>query len=199
VHLAAARESDLQGDVRRRSETEQAEASAGLDLRAAQRAVADDAGAEERRGRLVGENRGDGVRKVLAHQGLLRITAVLVPAGVTRGAAQVLVAAPAVGAGAAGEAQPGDPHALADREPRAARAERLDGAHHLVAGHERQPARRQVALDDVQIGAAHAAGRDPHAHLAGAGPRLVALARAERRARRRSLPFEDHLAHGTCG
>src|SRR5262249_15235931 len=44
-------------------------------------------------------------------------------------------------------------------------AHRLDHAGHLVAGH----ADEQAALEGGEVGAADAAGRDAHQHLAGAG------------------------------
>ena len=55
-------------------------------------------------------------------------------------------------------AQPGDADPVADAEPVAGvRAERHHFADHLVAGDHGLPVNRQVALGDVQVGAAHAA------------------------------------------
>ena len=83
--------------------------------------------------------------------------------------AQVLVAPRAEPAAAARAAQPGDADPFAHGEPGGARSERGRRADDLVAGHDVAAVRRQVALGEVQVGAAHAAGGDPHAHLAGPG------------------------------
>ena len=62
----------------------------------------------------------------------------------------------------------------------------------LVPGHERQLGLGQLAIDDVEVGAAHAAGRDCDEDLARARLGIGQLGLAERRARR----VEDHRAHG---
>ncbi|GAB3270574.1 hypothetical protein GCM10027449_05580 [Sinomonas notoginsengisoli] len=49
-----------------------------------------------------------------------------------------------------------------------------------MAGDDAVPARREVALGEVQIGAAHAADQDPHEHLARAGHGIGPLAEHER-------------------
>ena len=62
-----------------------------------------------------------------------------------------------------------DGDALSELQPRRrlARAERVDRAHHLVAG---DPAGREPAdSEQVEIAAADPAGFDPHAHLCGRG------------------------------
>ena len=100
-----------------------------------------------------------------------REPAVVVPAREARRDAEVLVAAPAVRAHAARVAQPRDADPLADREACRARTERVDRADDLVAGNDVGPARREVALGEVQVGAADAAHVDPHAQLARARAR----------------------------
>ena len=65
--------------------------------------------------------------------------------------------------------EPGDADPFADGEALDAGAELLDDADDLVAGNDRQPLVRQLAVDDMQIGAADAAGLDADQHLAGPG------------------------------
>ena len=66
-------------------------------------------------------------------------------------------------------AQPGDADAIADGEAAAVRTEPVDDADDLMAGDDRQPRRRQLAFDDVQVGATNGADVDAHADLLGAG------------------------------
>ena len=150
-----------------------------------ERAVADQAGAEERRGLLVrvaGRER-EAVARV--RDRLLRIAAVDVVAGEARVVAEILLSGAAVAA-----------FAVRPREPRNADARAfalaLDhGADDLVAEDERQLRVGELAVSDVQIGAANAAGVHAQAHLSGAelGPRQVSS--AQRRARR----IEHHRPH----
>ncbi len=100
---------------------------------------------------------GSGVGVALVDDGQLGVAAVGVPSGERRVDAEVLVAAPAEPAPAARVAQPGDADPLADVEPRRSRPASLDGADDLVAGHDPWPVRREVALGEVQVGAADAA------------------------------------------
>ena len=88
-----------------------------------------------------------------------------------------------------GTAEPGDADALTRGEALAA----LDHARDdLMAGHERQPGLRELPVDDVEIGAADAAGGDLEEHLAGLRLRLGDVLEAQRLA----LPVEHHRAHG---
>jgi hypothetical protein len=101
------------------------------------------------------------VDEVRARVGVLRVAAVQVVAGEARLVAEVLGAGPAEAAGPVGRAHPGDAHALS-------RAAALDDlADDLVAGNDRIAARRELSGDDVQVGAADAAGTDLEPHLAG--------------------------------
>lgn len=106
--------------------------------------------------------------------------------------AEVLAAAAAVVADAAGGAQPRHADALADGEVVDAKAEAFDQADHLVPRHDRQPQVRQFAVDHVQVGAADAAGFHAQAHFAVAGFGVVVLAQYQG-----SMDgFERHRAHG---
>ena len=125
-----------------------------------ERAVADQPGAEQRR-RLrvaIGWRQLEAVARV--GDGVLGIAAVDLVAGEARVVAEILLAAAAIEARAVGRAEPRHADAVADGEALDARAERRDLADDLVAENERQLGMRQLAVDDVQIGAAHAAGRD---------------------------------------
>jgi len=70
---------------------------------------------------------------------------------------------------AAGLAKPRHADAVAHREVFDSAAQRVDPADDLMTGDDRQQA-VDVAICDVQVGPAHAARRDLHAHLA--RPRL---------------------------
>jgi hypothetical protein len=67
--------------------------------------------------------------------------------------------------------EPSDPDPLPDRERwRAPRdlgtlAEAIDDPDDLVPGNDRRHDERKVALDDVEVGAAHTACDDSHAQL----------------------------------
>ena len=149
----------------------------------AQRAEADDPGAQQRGRRLVVEGVGQPVGEGLVDHGQLGVAAVVVPAGEARLEAEVLVAAEAEAARAVGAAQPGDADPLAHREPLGAGPAPVDPAHDLVAGHDVAAMGGQVALDHVQVGPAHAAGADPDPDLARSGLGIGPLAEHQRRAR----------------
>ena len=164
-----------QGEGRREvgagAEAVQAEVAAGRQIGPAQRPVADDARAEQRcRGDRVGAGR-QRVGERLPHHGVPGEAAVGVVTGEPGGGAEVLPPGEAVVAAAAGLPQPGDPHQVAPLEPAHGRARGDDQAHHLVPRHHGAPVRRQLAVHDVQVGAADAAGQAPHEYLVGHGRR----------------------------
>ena len=88
-------------------------------------------------------------------------------------------------------AEPGDADAPADRERGGAGAAGQHLAHDLVAGDQGQLGVRQLAVDDVQIGAADRAGLDPHQDLARAGDGVGEPGRAQWLAG----SVEDHGEH----
>src|SRR5207253_2271838 len=108
-----------------------------------------------------------------------------------RALAEVLAAGPAIAAGAVRPPEPRDADAIALGEARRALPALDHAADHLVAGHERELRAVELAVDDVQIRPADAAGVDPHEHLARAGGGIGELRRAERRAG----SLEHHGAH----
>ena len=159
MHLGTLRQRDLRGDVCAAAEPVDAQPSAGGQVGPQQRAIADDAGAQQRRQLDVGVPRWQRVRESGWDRGEFGVAAVGVPAGVARLRAEILLAAHTELALPAGMAQPGDADTIADLEIAAGvRAHRDDLANDFVSGHDGGPVHRQVAFGDVQVGAAHAAG-----------------------------------------
>ena len=146
-----------------------------------QRAVADQPRAEERGGFEVAEPVGNREAEALVGDDPLGVAAVDVVAGEAGAVAEVLPAARAEAALAARPAEPG--HA----EPAAV----LGLADDLVAGHERQLRTRELAVDDVQVGAADAAGADAEQQL----PRRRLGPLELRRPQRRARSVEQHRPH----
>ena len=109
------------------------------------------------------------VGESLWHDGELGVAAVSVPPGVLRLLAEVLAAAAAPAARAAGVPEPGDADPVACGEPVGAGPQPGDLTHHLVARHGRGPPHRQVAFSEVQVCPAHAADPHPDEHLPRAG------------------------------
>ena len=120
-----------------------------------------------------------------------RETAVTRVAGEQRTVAKVLLAAPAIAAFAASVSEPGNADPLSDLERGYTLAERFDPTDHLVARNDGVVYVRQLAVDDMQIGPADAAGIDPDAHIAGAGCRILPFLQLKRRAGRR----QNHGLH----
>ena len=143
-----------------------------------QAAIPDDAGAEQRRRGHGGHAGRETVDEPGRRHRVLGEAAVHVPAGEQRVVAQVLVPALAEPAALVGLVQPrhADPVAHGERRRLLVAAgvdavgTRPEGGHladDLVAGHHGRAVRRQLALQDVQVGAAHATGQHPQQHLAG--------------------------------
>ena len=140
-----------------------------------ERAPADQAGAQQGRGRdrvkVVGEREHE--RRLGDRMG--GVAAVAGVAGEERRVAQVLAPASAIGASSVSVAEPrhADPRPELELD---AFARRLDAADDLVPRHDRQLGIGQFAVDDMQVGAADAAGFDPNPNLPrsrlGIGPLL---------------------------
>ena len=116
---------------------------------------------------LVVELRRDRVRVALVDHGHLGVAAVGVPAGEAGDDTQVLVAPQAEPACSTRGSEPSDTDAVADREATRRIAERVDDTDRLVTRNDTVTSGWQVALGQMEIGAAHSAGRDPYAHFAG--------------------------------
>ena len=102
-------------------------------------------------------------------------------AGEQRVVAEILAMRPAIGAMATSPAQPGHADPLSGAS---------DAADDLVAGDDGERT-MELAVEDVEIGAADPAGGDLDQQLAGAGFRNRPLDHAQRRAG----PIELHRAH----
>jgi len=152
--------------VGRGAEAVEPEPPAGGQRGPAQGPVADDAGAQQWRGRLVVEGGGEAVGVGLVDHGVLGVAAVGVPAGEAGIGAEVLGSPAAPPAPAAGAAQPGDTGPLPEGEAAGTLPPGVDHADDLVAGNDPGPAGGQIPFGQVQVGAAHAAGHHLEADLA---------------------------------
>src|SRR5690606_2734793 len=83
-------------------------------------------------------------------------------------------------AGAAVTAEPADGHPVAGAPVLDAVAERVDAPGDLVPGHQRERHAGEARADNRRVGAAHAAGLDRHADVAGTWLGQLALDHAER-------------------
>src|SRR5690606_5635105 len=82
--------------------------------------------------------------------------------------------------------QPRHPDPVTDGEPLRPGTARLDAPDDLVAGHGPGSARGEVALGQVQVGAAHTARLHPDPDLTGSGLRHRQLDRLQRSGRHRA-------------
>jgi hypothetical protein len=151
-------------------------------------AVADQAGAEERRGLEVRIGVREGEAEALVGDDQLGVAAVPVVARELRPVAEVLAARAAEAALAVGPAEPGHPHPLAGSEALAAFEHARDD---LVSRHERELRPVELAVHDVQVGAADAACDDLEERVARTRLGNGEVGRPERAAR----GIEDHGAH----
>src|SRR2546427_3065242 len=168
------------------------------EAREAVSAITDEPGAEQRgelRGRPFGRER-QAVACVGEH--LLGVTAVPRVPGEARPLAQILTARAAIEALAAGEGEPGHPHAIADAELAGLRAERRDGADDLVARSHRKGNCRQLAIEQVQVRTAHAAGLHSDQQLVPARRRQAHLSEHEPRARAHETRSEERRVGKEC-
>jgi trans-2-enoyl-CoA reductase len=83
--------------------------------------------------------------------------------------AKVLVTTRAIGADAAGVAEPRNADAFTDAQSLDARSERIDAANDLVTGNDWNMWIGKLTIDDVQVRAANAASRDLYSNLARSG------------------------------
>jgi hypothetical protein len=181
---------DLRDDVRRGAEAVEPEPLAVA--REPERAIADQPGAEERRElqRRVVLRQPEAVARVGNRK--LRVAAVQVVAGEAGAQAEVLAAAAAEAAVAVRPAEPGDADALAGLELHPF-TRGVHDSDDLMAEDERQLRFGQLAVDDVQVGPADAAGLDANANLAvpGLGVRQLHLLQ------RPAGNVEHQRTHGT--
>jgi hypothetical protein len=148
----------------------------------AQRPVADQPGAQERRGLQVRIAVGQREAEALVRNRVLGVAAVDVAPGEARALTQVLEPSPAVRTLPARPAQPGHAH------PAAAVHARADD---LMAEDQRQVPGPDVAVAQVQVGPADAAGVHADQDLPGGGPRLRHVGETQRP----PGSIQDHRAH----
>ena len=172
--LASLVPGDLRHDVCRGAETIDPEPlrGAGHD----QRAIADQACAEQRGGVDVVDARWQREAEALVGDGVLGVTAIDLVAREAGVVAKVLAPFAAVAAVPAGVTQPGNADPRARWRVRAGPAG-IDDPDDLVPGHDRMADAGQFIVDDVQVGAADGARRHAHAQLARA---RVSATRARR-------------------
>jgi hypothetical protein len=162
---------DGDGQMRGGAEAEQSHALAGLHARHPKAAIADNARAQQRSGMQIVERGGQREYEIRTGERVFRVTSVDAVSGKGRRVAKVFQTVPAIPAASIHAAHPGDPHAGAHRQLRGGAAR--DFSHDLMARDERLTQRRQLSFDDVQVGAADAAGADPQQNFIAArlGPR----------------------------
>ena len=131
----------------------------------AQRAIADQPGAHQRRRLDIAVDRVDRKAIALVGDGQLGITAIDLIPGEPGAVAQILATAAAIFADPAGPAEPRHADPVADREAVDLRPLLDDRTDDLVAEDERQLGIGKLAVDDMQIGAAHRAGAHRNQHL----------------------------------
>lgn len=125
------------------------------------------------------EGRREREGKVGAHRHQLRVATVAIPAREARELTEVLAALEAHRAVAARPREPRHARSIAHRPPLDARADRLDAAHGLVPGHDRQAPRLEVALDKLEVRAADGARGDAEEQLSRPGSRIIKRADLE--------------------
>jgi hypothetical protein len=158
---------------------------AGLHARDAQSAKTDDAGTQERRRLLRRHLRRNRYGEILAHRNVLGEAAVAIVTREYRRIAKVLSAAAAIRARPVGPAQPRNAYELAG-----VRAFADD----LVPRNDALVTRRQLFVDDVQVGAAHAACKHAKDDLAGARLRYRPLLDTQFATRTRMVHERLHRA-----
>jgi hypothetical protein len=148
--------------MRRGAETVQADHARVARERVA--AIADQPGAKERRRFGVAITLGNRQAEALVGEHVLGVAAVDAAAGEAGSLAEVLAAAPAILAFAAGPAEPRNADTVAGFE---AISGIQYGTHDLVAGRHREAAVRQLAIDEMQVGAADAASAHAQQNVPG--------------------------------
>jgi hypothetical protein len=127
-----------------------------------ERTPTDQAGAEQRSKRDVAADLAERKGEARVGDSGGRKAAVACVSGKKRAIAQIFAAGAAIGTDAARMAEPWNSDTFADAQPLDASSDRFDPTNNLVAGNDRQHWVRQLAIDDMQVRAADAAGGDFH-------------------------------------
>src|SRR4029077_10526771 len=117
---------------------------------------ADDTGAQTPRCMLVVHGHRQPVGESFVDNTEVGVATVAIPAGEGRRATQILRTTSAIRTGAVNRAQPRHADSFTDREPTRVRTQSLDASNYLVSRGDAWSAGRQVALGEMQVGAAHA-------------------------------------------
>jgi len=181
---------DLSDDVRRGAEPEDAEIA--RIARHDQRAVADQPGAQERRRFGVARLACDREAESRVGDRVFLVSAIDLVAGKARLRAQILAPRAAEPAFAAAPAEPRHADPLAQGETLDALAQPGHPPDDLVAGHDRQSRVLELAVHNMEVGAAHAACGDLDQHLAPSGYRDRTVGGGKLPPRR----LQHHRAHG---
>ena len=200
MHPAIERNGDLDGQRGGRAEAIQPQPEAGSrrhigDARhaaQAQRAIADHAATQQRRGVDVAEAVRDADAEVGHGSHEPRVAAVAVITGERGLRTQVLPVHAALRASRAAVGQPRHAGAVADIPTAHVFTKPDHPTNHLVTGHDRQPMGRQVALDDLQVGPTHGARLDLEQQFARAGSRLGPIHQLERALANRAGLGQNH-------
>jgi hypothetical protein len=158
---------DLADDVSGRAETVKTEPLALSGK--SKRPEADQSGAQERRGLEIRVSGRDREAEALVGDRLLGKSAIERIPGEARAVTEILASGATVFAFVAGSPEPRDPDARAGPKPGHPVANFADRSHDLMPKHKRLPRPGEVAVDDVEIGAADATNADRERHLGWAG------------------------------
>jgi aryl-alcohol dehydrogenase-like predicted oxidoreductase len=175
VDASALVESDLRGQVSAAAESVDAKSPSGWQAGASQRAIADDARAQQGRGLSLLQLLRQRIGETLVGNTEVRVASIEVPASEGRVKAEVLTGRSAVMTGTVHPAEPGDADALTRRETAGAHAAGIDDPDDLVPGGHTRSFGGQIALREMQVGSADTASGDPDAHLTGSGVDDVAF------------------------
>src|SRR6185437_4122452 len=171
---------DLRGDVGAATEAVNTQPTADGHVGGSPGPVADDPGAQQRRCMLVVHGHRQPVGESFIDDTEVGVATVAIPAGEGRRAAQILRTPPAIRTGAVNRAQPRHADPFTDRERTRVRTQGFDASNDLVSRGDPGPAGRQVALGEMQVGAAHATARDPDEDVGRSRLGPIALDPAER-------------------
>src|SRR5271166_1613548 len=156
VYIAFPGAQNRDGKMRRRAETEQPDSLAMLYACDPKTAKTDDAGAQKRRGMQIVERLGKGKYEINTGGGIFGIASVHGVSSEGGGIAKVFHAMPAIPAVPVNAADPGNTNACPNRKLRGGPLD--DVAHNLMTRNYSLAARWELALNNVQIGSADAAG-----------------------------------------
>jgi len=179
------------------AESAQAQIPAVLQAGQPEGAIAHCAGAQQRRRLRIRKKSGNGMGEDLRHRQIRSISAVMVSAGRFKVRAQVLSAAAAVGAGAAGGMNPGDAGPVVEGEFLHLAADRDHPADDLMPRNQGQMGGRRPPLDFIDLSVADPAYGNREQKLVLCDNRLRPIDEAQRLvvAGERAELFQDHCFH----